>query len=235
MSEDEGTRVKSWRHELQRIFLSPEPAKPDQIEKADQQLKIIENDNEISVNSILSSKLNKVLKRIIGLETISRDEEFNIRSRSQALYERFEKMINGDNQHPQQPNDEKKNENGEDVKMSESEPTKQESEKREENPKPDTENEKKEEENAKQDGENEKMEEEKPKQDGEDENKEEETPKQDGEDEKEIEQPKPDGEDEKNVEQPNPEKKESENEPSEQPIPQEQPVTEQQTTEEKKE
>ena len=221
MSEDEGTRVKSWRHELQRIFLSPEPAKPDQIEKADQQLKIIENDNEISVNSILSSKLNKVLKRIIGLETISRDEEFNIRSRSQALYERFEKMINGDNQHPQQPNDEKKNENGEDVKMNESEPTKQESEKKEENPKPDAENEK---------------EEEKPKQDGEDEKKEEETPKQDDEDEKkEIEQSKPDGEDVKNVEQPNPENKESENEPSEQPIPQEQPVTEQQTTEEKKE
>ena len=223
MSEDEGTRVKSWRHELQRIFLSPEPAKPDQIEKADQQLKIIENDSEISVNSILSSKLNKVLKRIIGLETISRDEEFNIRSRSQALYERFEKMINGDNQHSQQPNDEKKNENGEDVKMNESEPTKQESEKKEEDPKPD--------------GENEKKEEEKPKPDGQDEKKEEEMPKQDGEDEKkEIEQPKPDGEDEKNVEQPNPEeKKESENEPSEQPIPQEQPVSEQQTTEEKKE
>ncbi|TIA87263.1 hypothetical protein E3P99_03297 [Wallemia hederae] len=121
--EDEPTRVKSWRHELQRIFLSPEPAKAESMQKADAQYKLIEAAGDISVEAIQSSKLNKVLKRIIGLENIPEDDKYKIRERSQTLFDRFEKILaaNGEKgettgekeAEKKEENGEKKEENGE--------------------------------------------------------------------------------------------------------------------------
>lgn len=113
--ETEEAKVRSWRHELQRIFLSPEPAKADAMPKADAQIKVIEADDDVSAESITLSKVNKVLKRIIGLETIPEDEKYKIRERSQALYDRFEKILaeTSEKDGEKKTNGEEKKENGE--------------------------------------------------------------------------------------------------------------------------
>ncbi|TIB97734.1 hypothetical protein E3Q18_02406, partial [Wallemia mellicola] len=113
--ETEEAKVRSWRHELQRIFLSPEPAKADAMPKADAQIKVIEADDDVSAESITLSKVNKVLKRIIGLETIPEDEKYKIRERSQALYDRFEKILAeaSEKDGEKKTNGEEKKENGE--------------------------------------------------------------------------------------------------------------------------
>ncbi|TIA70710.1 hypothetical protein E3P91_02963 [Wallemia ichthyophaga] len=135
---DEPTKVKSWRHELQRIFLGFEPVKAEVMPKADAQYKMIEGDSDVSVEAITTSKINKVLKRIIGMENIPEDNEYKIRERSQVLYDKFEKILaaNGaDEKKEEEEGEKEEKKEGEqgDKKEGEQEEMKVDEEKKEEN------------------------------------------------------------------------------------------------------
>lgn len=56
----------------------------------------LEGFDELEVSIIRATKINKVLKAILKLESIPREDEFNFKSRSQALLDKWTKLMNGD-------------------------------------------------------------------------------------------------------------------------------------------
>ncbi len=57
----------------------------------------LENYGDLEVSIIRSTKINKVLKALIKLNTIPKDEEFNFKSRSLDLLGRWNKALGADN------------------------------------------------------------------------------------------------------------------------------------------
>ncbi len=56
----------------------------------------LENYGDLEVSIIRSTKINKVLKALIKLNTIPKDEEFNFKSRSVDLLGRWNKALGAD-------------------------------------------------------------------------------------------------------------------------------------------
>lgn len=82
------------RHKLQKGFLSRDQA-PQESEMATMSNFItkLENYGDLEVSIIRSTKINKVLKALIKLNTIPKDEEFNFKSRSVDLLGRWNKAL----------------------------------------------------------------------------------------------------------------------------------------------
>ncbi|KOS20320.1 hypothetical protein ESCO_006112 [Escovopsis weberi] len=57
---------------------------------------ILENFNDLEVSIIRATKINKVLKAILKLETIPHEEEFGFKKRSQALLDKWNKLLASD-------------------------------------------------------------------------------------------------------------------------------------------
>lgn len=51
---------------------------------------------DLEVSIIRATKINKVLKAILKLENIPKEQEFNFKSRSQVLLEKWNKLLNAD-------------------------------------------------------------------------------------------------------------------------------------------
>ena len=51
---------------------------------------------DLEVSIIRATKINKVLKAILKLESIPREAEFNFKSRSQALLDKWNKLLSSD-------------------------------------------------------------------------------------------------------------------------------------------
>jgi hypothetical protein len=60
-------------------------------------IKKLENYGDLDVGIIRTTKINKVLKALIKLNTIPKDEEFNFRSRSMELLNKWNKILGSDN------------------------------------------------------------------------------------------------------------------------------------------
>lgn len=56
-------------------------------------LQMLENFDGIEVSIIRATKINKVLKAILKLGTIPREEEFNFKSRSKTLLDKWNKLM----------------------------------------------------------------------------------------------------------------------------------------------
>lgn len=56
----------------------------------------LEKHADLEVAIIRSTKINKVLKMIVKLNTIPRDEEFNFRSRAMSLLSSWKNVLDGD-------------------------------------------------------------------------------------------------------------------------------------------
>jgi hypothetical protein len=82
------------RHKLQKGFLSRDQA-PQESEMATMSNFItkLENYGDLEVSIIRSTKINKVLKALIKLNTIPKDEEFNFKGRSVDLLGRWNKAL----------------------------------------------------------------------------------------------------------------------------------------------
>lgn len=82
------------RHKLQKGFLSRDQA-PQENEMATMSnfISKLENYGDLEVSIIRSTKINKVLKALIKLNTIPKDEEFNFKSRSVELLGRWNKAL----------------------------------------------------------------------------------------------------------------------------------------------
>lgn len=56
----------------------------------------LENFVDLEVSIIRATKINKVLKAILKLESIPREDEFNFKDRSQKLLDKWNKLMAGD-------------------------------------------------------------------------------------------------------------------------------------------
>lgn len=85
------------RHKLQKGFLSRDQT-PQESEMATMANFItkLEDYGDLEVSIIRSTKINKVLKALIKLNTIPKDEEFNFKSRSVDLLGRWNKALGAD-------------------------------------------------------------------------------------------------------------------------------------------
>lgn len=57
---------------------------------------MLENFKDLEVSIIRTTKINKVLKAILKLETIPREEEFHFKDRSQILLDKWTKLMSTD-------------------------------------------------------------------------------------------------------------------------------------------
>jgi hypothetical protein len=85
------------RHKLQKGFLSRDQA-PQESEMAAMSnfIKKLEGYGELEAGIIRTTKINKVLKALIKLNTIPKDEEFNFRGRSVELLGKWNKLLGTD-------------------------------------------------------------------------------------------------------------------------------------------
>ncbi|KIV84314.1 hypothetical protein, variant [Exophiala sideris] len=82
------------RHRLQKGFLSRDQApQEDEMPQMSNFIKKLENYADLEVSIIRQTKINKVLKALIKLNTIPRDEEFQFRKRSLELLTAWNKIL----------------------------------------------------------------------------------------------------------------------------------------------
>ncbi|KIW16850.1 hypothetical protein PV08_04040 [Exophiala spinifera] len=82
------------RHRLQKGFLSRDQApQEEEMPQMSNFIKKLEGYTDLEVSIIRQTKINKVLKALIKLTTIPRDEEFNFRKRSLELLTQWNKIL----------------------------------------------------------------------------------------------------------------------------------------------
>ncbi|KAK7029295.1 hypothetical protein R3P38DRAFT_2622264 [Favolaschia claudopus] len=96
-SNPEALKVRNWRHQLQKTFLSKNniPPKADEMAKIDVLFKTIEDYEGITMAYLTFSKIGKVMRHILLLESsrIPRDDEFHFRDRARGLVKKWQGVI----------------------------------------------------------------------------------------------------------------------------------------------
>lgn len=89
------------RHKLQKGFISREvPPKEDEMDSMATFFDKLEKHTDLEVSIIRSTKINKVLKMIVKLSTIPRDEEFKFRERSMNILSSWKNVLDADTPGP---------------------------------------------------------------------------------------------------------------------------------------
>jgi len=82
------------RHKLQRGLLTGDTTPQEtEMKQMSDYLQMLESFDGIEVSIIRATKINKVLKAILKLGTIPREEEFNFKSRSKTLLDKWNKLM----------------------------------------------------------------------------------------------------------------------------------------------
>ncbi|KAM0280725.1 hypothetical protein ACHAQH_003895 [Verticillium albo-atrum] len=82
------------RHKLQKGLLTREQIpKEDEMKMMSDYISKLESFPDLEVSIIRATKINKVLKAILKLESIPKEAEFNFKSRSQALLDKWTKIL----------------------------------------------------------------------------------------------------------------------------------------------
>ncbi|KAJ5306683.1 hypothetical protein N7508_005698 [Penicillium antarcticum] len=85
------------RHKLQKGFISrDQPPKEDEMASMATYFDKLEKHAELEVSIIRSTKINKVLKMIVKLNSIPRDEEFNFRHRAMNILSSWKNILDAD-------------------------------------------------------------------------------------------------------------------------------------------
>ncbi|KAJ5122823.1 hypothetical protein N7448_003956 [Penicillium atrosanguineum] len=85
------------RHKLQKGFISRDaPPKEDEMATMSTYFDKLEKHTDLEVSIIRSTKINKVLKMIVKLNTIPRDEEFNFRQRAMNILSSWKTVLDSD-------------------------------------------------------------------------------------------------------------------------------------------
>ncbi|KAJ5232609.1 hypothetical protein N7468_005565 [Penicillium chermesinum] len=85
------------RHKLQKGFISrDQPPKEDEMATMSTYFDKLEKHADLDVTTIRSTKINKVLKMIVKLNSIPRDEDFNFRDRSMAILSNWKHVLDND-------------------------------------------------------------------------------------------------------------------------------------------
>ncbi|EHK26409.1 uncharacterized protein TRIVIDRAFT_229361 [Trichoderma virens Gv29-8] len=82
------------RHKLQRGLLTREQQpREDEMESMSSFINILEKFDDLEVSIIRGTKINKVFKAILKLDSIPREEDFKFKKRSQALLDKWNKLL----------------------------------------------------------------------------------------------------------------------------------------------
>ncbi|CAK7199609.1 hypothetical protein SEUCBS139899_002292 [Sporothrix eucalyptigena] len=82
------------RHKIQKGLLTRDQApKEDEMKTVSDYLTKLEGFPDLEVGVIRETKINKVLKAILKIETIPREDEFKFKPRSQTLLEKWNKLL----------------------------------------------------------------------------------------------------------------------------------------------
>ncbi|KAI2724053.1 hypothetical protein CBS147318_984 [Penicillium roqueforti] len=89
------------RHKLQKGFISrDQPPKEDEMASMAGYFDKLEKHSDLEVSIIRSTKINKVLKMIVKLNSIPRDEEFNFRHRAMGILSSWKNILDADTPGP---------------------------------------------------------------------------------------------------------------------------------------
>ncbi|KAJ5154049.1 uncharacterized protein N7500_009488 [Penicillium coprophilum] len=89
------------RHKLQKGFISrDQPPKEDEMANMASYFDKLEKHSDLEVSIIRSTKINKVLKMIVKLNSIPRDEEFNFRHRAMNILSSWKNILDADTPGP---------------------------------------------------------------------------------------------------------------------------------------
>jgi hypothetical protein len=88
------------RHKIQKGFLSRDqaPVEGDMPQMSQYIKKLEDYEDQIEVSTIRTTKINKVLKALVKLNTIPKDEEFQFRKRSVDLLAKWNKIMGAEPQ-----------------------------------------------------------------------------------------------------------------------------------------
>ncbi|WXC55444.1 hypothetical protein SNK03_001395 [Fusarium graminearum] len=113
------------RHKLQRGLLTRDQQPQEtEMEQMSEYVTMLEKLKDLEVSIIRTTKINKVLKAILKLESIPREDEFHFKDRSQVLLDKWNKLLtaetaapagestNGVNGNSEAKPDEKKDDSG---------------------------------------------------------------------------------------------------------------------------
>ncbi|KAH8809108.1 hypothetical protein F5884DRAFT_753609 [Xylogone sp. PMI_703] len=90
------SEILSLRHSLQRMFLSREhEPREEDMGLMSEYIAQLEVDTDLEAGTIRITKINKVLKAILKLDNIPKEDEFNFRPRLQALLDRWNVLLEG--------------------------------------------------------------------------------------------------------------------------------------------
>ncbi|KAG5995672.1 hypothetical protein E4U43_002996, partial [Claviceps pusilla] len=85
------------RHKLQKGLLTREQKpKEEEMQSMSDFITMLEKFGNLEVSIIRETKINKVLKAILKLDAIPREEEFQFKKRSQILLDKWNKLLAGD-------------------------------------------------------------------------------------------------------------------------------------------
>lgn len=82
------------RHRLQKgLLVRDQDQKEEDMKSMSEFISKLEGYADLEVSIIRATKINKVLKAILKLNTILKEEEFNFKARSQALLDKWNKLL----------------------------------------------------------------------------------------------------------------------------------------------
>jgi hypothetical protein len=88
--DPETKKVRGWRHSLQRGFLGKEGSiNPNALEDLDKTMKQVEGYEGITAEVLRVTKIGKVMRRVVQLPSIPRDDEFKFKERAEKLCEKW--------------------------------------------------------------------------------------------------------------------------------------------------
>ncbi|KAI0074405.1 hypothetical protein K474DRAFT_1601468 [Panus rudis PR-1116 ss-1] len=93
--DPEAEKVKSWRHKLQKAFLSKGVPKDEDMPALSELFSVVENYDGMTINYLQYSKIGKVMRHIHVLPTdkVPRDDEFKFRERAKALIDKWHSVL----------------------------------------------------------------------------------------------------------------------------------------------
>lgn len=88
--DPETKKVRGWRHSLQRSFLTKTGAiNANDMESMNKTLKMVEEYSGINADVLRTTKIGKVMRRIVQLSDIPRNEEFSFKERAEKLCDKW--------------------------------------------------------------------------------------------------------------------------------------------------
>ncbi|TFK53769.1 hypothetical protein OE88DRAFT_1626490 [Heliocybe sulcata] len=102
-NDPEATKVKEWRHKLQKAFLNTKaPPKAEDMPDLDKLFTAVEQYDNMTLQYLQFSKIGKVMRHIVALEKdkVPRDDEFKFRDRAKVLVDRWHEILDAKKDKP---------------------------------------------------------------------------------------------------------------------------------------